>query len=195
MLCSVKCIPNLGEGRGQGPGVGAGGETRCCCGGRGQADGQVGQVVLCDPVGYVLSLDPRCFGGPALLRPLRLGPALGRGGPLGRRTVGGRRGTVRLRRGPLRDCRPIWTCPDPVTLVPFPDGLVDTRKSPPTMDSSLRGNDGQAKRVSGIRHIQVEVVLVPHGGSAIGATPEWLGPGPLGRIWLRHRGDFVRRSG
>ena len=44
-------------------------------------------------------------------------------------------------------------------LVPFPDGLVDTRKSPPTMDSSLRGNDGQAKRVSGIRHIQVEVVL------------------------------------
>ena len=46
------------------------------------------------------------------------------------------------------------------SLVPFPDGLVDTGKSPPTMDSSLRGNDGQAKRVSGIRHIQVEVVLV-----------------------------------
>ena len=28
------------------------------------------------------------------------------------------------------------------------------------MDSSLRGNDGQVKRVSGIRHIQVETVLV-----------------------------------
>ena len=27
------------------------------------------------------------------------------------------------------------------------------------MDSSLRGNDGQVKRVSGIRHIQVETVL------------------------------------
>ena len=28
------------------------------------------------------------------------------------------------------------------------------------MDSSLRRNDGQVKRVSGIRHIQVETVLV-----------------------------------
>ena len=44
-------------------------------------------------------------------------------------------------------------------LVPFPDGLVDTGKSPPTRDSRLRGNDGQVKRVSGIRHIQVETVL------------------------------------
>ncbi len=46
------------------------------------------------------------------------------------------------------------------SLVPFPDGLVDTGKSPPTPDSRLRGNDGQVKRVSGIRHIQVETVLV-----------------------------------
>ena len=45
-------------------------------------------------------------------------------------------------------------------LVPFPDGLVDTGKSPPTPDSRLRGNDGQVKRVSDIRHIQVETVLV-----------------------------------
>ena len=45
-------------------------------------------------------------------------------------------------------------------LVPFPDGLVDTGKSLPTLDSRLRGNDGQVKRVSGIRHIQVETVLV-----------------------------------
>ena len=44
-------------------------------------------------------------------------------------------------------------------LVPFPDGFVDTGKSPPTPDSRLRGNDGQVKRVSGIRHIQVETVL------------------------------------
>ena len=44
-------------------------------------------------------------------------------------------------------------------LVPFPDGLVDTGKSPPTPDSCFRGNDGQVKRVSGIRHIQVETVL------------------------------------
>ena len=47
-------------------------------------------------------------------------------------------------------------------LVPVPDSLVDTGKSLPTVDSSLRGNDGQVKRVSGIRHIQVETVLVPH---------------------------------
>ena len=45
-------------------------------------------------------------------------------------------------------------------LVLFPDGLVDTGKSPPTPDSRLRGNGGQVKRVSGIRHIQVEAVLV-----------------------------------
>ena len=45
-------------------------------------------------------------------------------------------------------------------LVPFPDGLVDTGKSPPNSDSRLRGNDGQVKRVSGIRHIQVETALV-----------------------------------
>ena len=45
------------------------------------------------------------------------------------------------------------------SLVPFPDGLVDTGKSPPTPDSRLRGNDGQVKRVSDIRHIQVETVL------------------------------------
>ena len=45
-------------------------------------------------------------------------------------------------------------------LVPFPDGLVDTGKSPPTPDSRASGNDGQVKRVSGIRHIQVETVLV-----------------------------------
>ena len=45
-------------------------------------------------------------------------------------------------------------------LVLFPDGLVDTGKSPPTPDSRLRGNNGQVKRVSGIRHIQVEAVLV-----------------------------------
>ena len=44
-------------------------------------------------------------------------------------------------------------------LVPVPDSLVDTGKSLPTVDSSLRGNDGQVKRVSGIRHIQVETVL------------------------------------
>ena len=44
-------------------------------------------------------------------------------------------------------------------LVPFPDSLADTGKSLPTVDSSLRGNDGQVKRVSGIRHIQVETVL------------------------------------
>ena len=46
-------------------------------------------------------------------------------------------------------------------LVLFPDGLVDTGKSPPTPDSRLLGNDGQVKRVSGIRHIQVETVLGP----------------------------------
>ena len=46
-------------------------------------------------------------------------------------------------------------------LVPVPDSLVDTGKSLPTVDSSLRGNDGQVKRVSGIRHIQVEKVLGP----------------------------------
>ena len=45
-------------------------------------------------------------------------------------------------------------------LVLFPDGLVDTGKSPSTPDSRLLGNDGQVKRVSGIRHIQVETVLV-----------------------------------
>ncbi len=45
-------------------------------------------------------------------------------------------------------------------LVPVPDSLVDTGKSLPTVDSSLRGNDVQVKRVSGIRHIQVETVLV-----------------------------------
>ena len=45
-------------------------------------------------------------------------------------------------------------------LVPFPDGLVDTGKSSPTPDSRASGNDGQVKRVSGIRHIQVETVLV-----------------------------------
>ena len=44
-------------------------------------------------------------------------------------------------------------------LVPFPDGLVDTGKSPPTPDSRLRGSDGWVKRVSGMRHIQVETVL------------------------------------
>ena len=44
-------------------------------------------------------------------------------------------------------------------LVLFPDGLVDTGKSPSTPDSRLLGNDGQVKRVSGIRHIQVETVL------------------------------------
>ena len=46
-----------------------------------------------------------------------------------------------------------------LVLVPFPDGLVDTGKSPPTPDSRASGNDGQVKRVSGIRHIQVETVL------------------------------------
>ena len=45
-------------------------------------------------------------------------------------------------------------------LVPFPDGLVDTGKSPPTPDSRASGNDGQVKRVFGIRHIQMETVLV-----------------------------------
>ena len=46
-----------------------------------------------------------------------------------------------------------------LALVPFPDGLVDTGKSPPTPDSRASGNDGHVKRVSGIRHIQVETVL------------------------------------
>ena len=45
-------------------------------------------------------------------------------------------------------------------LVPFPVGFVDTGKSPPTLDSRASGNDGQVKRVSGIRHIQMETVLV-----------------------------------
>ena len=45
-------------------------------------------------------------------------------------------------------------------LVLFPDGLVDIGKSTPTPGPRLLGNDGQVKRVSGIRHIQVEAVLV-----------------------------------
>ena len=35
----------------------------------------------------------------------------------------------------------------------------------------MRGNDGQAKRVSGIRHIQVEVVLAGNGTSATAVIP------------------------
>ena len=44
-------------------------------------------------------------------------------------------------------------------LVPFPDGFVDTGKSPPTLDSRASGNDRQVKRISGIRYIQMETVL------------------------------------
>ena len=45
------------------------------------------------------------------------------------------------------------------SLVPFPDGLVDTGKVTSNPDSRASGNDGQVKRVSGIRHIQMETVL------------------------------------
>ena len=46
-----------------------------------------------------------------------------------------------------------------VVLVLVPDGFVDTGKSPPNPDSRASGNDGQVKRVSDIRHIQMETVL------------------------------------
>ena len=60
-------------------------------------------------------------------------------------------------------------------LVPFPDGLVDTGKSPPTPDSRASGNDGQVKRVSGIRHIQVETVLDLGGNKLSGELRPELG--------------------
>ena len=56
------------------------------------------------------------------------------------------------------------------SLVLFPDGLVDTGKSPPTPDSRLLWNDGQVKRVSGIRHIQVETVLGESDAGGIWST-------------------------
>ena len=57
-------------------------------------------------------------------------------------------------------------------LVPVPDGFVDTGKSPPTPDSRASGNDGQVKRVSDIRHIQMETVLETGRGLVQAAHPE-----------------------
>ena len=64
---------------------------------------------------------------------------------------------------------------DFLLLVPFPVGFVDTGKSPPTLDSRASGNDGQVKRVSGIRHIQMETVLVVRNL----CNDELIGTGPL----------------
>ena len=84
------------------------------------------------------------------------------------------------------------------SLVPVPDSLVDTGKSLPTVDSTLLGNDGQVKRVSSIRHIQVETVLNQYqGGMCISGsltmterTPRHL-ISPLGPSWV---GTIVRSS-
>ena len=76
-------------------------------------------------------------------------------------------------------------------LVPFPDGLVDTGKSLPTPDSRASGNDGQVKRVSGIRHIQVETVLNQGQGEM---RRWWRASGPAGSFSKRGLDGFTGRT-
>ena len=83
-------------------------------------------------------------------------------------------------------------------LVPFPDGLVDTGKSPPTPDSRASGNDGQVKRVSGIRHIQVETVLGWIGSLKDDGRDFWPEGAPQLERWERgctELGEFLSRLG